>query len=484
MAWNIRVNPAKQFQRIEGFGASGAWWAQIVGGWEHIDPASGKPVRDRISELLYSKEKGIGLQIYRYNIGGGSKQSGKGKFSEPARRTESFDAGDSQYDWSRDAQAVYMMKRAVRDGAGEVVLFVNSPPERLTKNGKTHVEAYRSLHENLSRKNYEAFVKYCLDVTEHFVQEGLPVKYLSPINEPTWVWNGGQEGCHYRPASAGRLFQAFARALEERGALQMVKLAGLEMGDIRWFNKSYTRRLLRDPLVRRHLSSVDIHSYFHLVPLPFCNNRIAFLKRFRRWMDRRYPGVSIKMSEWTHMQGGRDKGMDSALVMAKTMVEDLSIMRVTSWQHWIAVSEVDFCDGLIYINLEKKSFEPTKRLYATGNFSRYLQPGARRIDASCASSELKVLAFQQGSQTVLIAVNFSKSVQNITVSPQPHSRVKLAVTDASHNLAERWVEAGEALALSPRSVNTLIFSSFPMPQSGSALPGGAEEDREKAPGTL
>jgi len=454
---NIQLNPEKQFQRIEGFGASGAWWAQIVGGWEHIDPASGKPVRDRISEMLYSREKGIGLQIYRYNIGGGSKRSGKGRFSQPARRADSFDAGDAQYDWSRDAQAVYMMRQAVRDGAGEIVLFVNSPPERLTKNHKTHVGLFRSFQENLSRKNYDAFVRYCLDVTEHFVEEGLPVKYLSPINEPVWVWNGGQEGCHYHPSSAGRLFQTFARALEDRDALQMVKLAGMEVGDIRWFNKAYTRCLLKDPLVRRHLDSVDIHSYFHPVPLPFCNNRIAFLKRFRRWMDQQYPGMPVKMSEWTHMQEGRDRGMDSALVMARTMVEDLSIMQVTSWQHWIAVSEVDFCDGLIYIDLETKTFEPTKRLYATGNFSRYLQPGARRIDASCASPELKVLAFQQGGQTVLIAVNFSQSAQKVTVSPNPHSRMKLAVTDASHDLAERWVETGEALALSPRSVNTLVF---------------------------
>lgn len=41
---NIQINPEKQFQRIEGFGPA-ARWAQIVGGWEHIDPASGKPVR-------------------------------------------------------------------------------------------------------------------------------------------------------------------------------------------------------------------------------------------------------------------------------------------------------------------------------------------------------------------------------------------------------------------------------------------------------
>lgn len=82
----LNINEEKRYQTIEGFGASGAWWAQIVGNWTHEDPISGKPVRDRISELLFSKTEGIGLGIYRYNIGGGSKHSGRGTFSEPRGR--------------------------------------------------------------------------------------------------------------------------------------------------------------------------------------------------------------------------------------------------------------------------------------------------------------------------------------------------------------------------------------------------------------
>ena len=59
------INEKRKYQTVEGFGASGAWWAQIVGNWTHEDPVSGKPVRDRISELLFSKTEGIGLNIYR-----------------------------------------------------------------------------------------------------------------------------------------------------------------------------------------------------------------------------------------------------------------------------------------------------------------------------------------------------------------------------------------------------------------------------------
>ena len=53
----IRINPAKQYQSFEGLGASAAWWAQLVGGWNHIDPASGKAVRDRISSFYTARTR-------------------------------------------------------------------------------------------------------------------------------------------------------------------------------------------------------------------------------------------------------------------------------------------------------------------------------------------------------------------------------------------------------------------------------------------
>ena len=88
---NINLNKNITYQTFEGFGASGAWWAQIVGGWDNIDPESGLPLRDRISQLLHSKTDGIGLRTYRYNLGGGSVESGKGDFPNADRRAECFE---------------------------------------------------------------------------------------------------------------------------------------------------------------------------------------------------------------------------------------------------------------------------------------------------------------------------------------------------------------------------------------------------------
>ena len=454
----LKINPRKEYQTFKGVGASGAWWAQIVGGWDHIDEKSGASVRDRVAELLYNKETGIGMEVYRYNIGAGSKHSGKGEYSQPARSTECFEISKGEYDWKRDANAVYMMKKCVENGADEVVFFVNSPIERLTKNGLAHNKKHQLFHENISPKNYNEFAEYCLDVTEHFVEDGIPIKYLSPVNEPIWVWNGGQEGCFYRPRSVKNVFKVFATEIDKREALNNVKLSGAESGDLRWFNKSYTRQLLKDKNVRAHLDGVDVHSYCLPLPLPitipFLNDRLGFVKRFRKWMDKKYPDVPVIMSEWTHMQGGRDYGMESALVTATTMHEDFTLLNAASWQHWIAVSEVDYCDGLIYINLDDKTFEITKRYYVTGNYSKYIKPGSKRIEARTDDENVLVTAFKNENETVLILINDSDDEKEISLPDG--EEILVSVTDENSNLKESVSEASE-VKLTPKSVTTVVI---------------------------
>lgn len=454
----ITVDNNKKHQKFSGFGASGAWWAQIVGGWENIDTKSNMPVRDRITELLYNAEKGIGLHTYRYNLGTDSAFSDKGIYSDFARRTESFSDNNGDYDFSKDKNAVDMMEKAVENGAKEIIFFVNSPLETMTRNGLAHHSKLDYFKTNLKKECAEDFCKYTLDVTEHFVKKGLPVKYLSPVNEPLWKWDGGQEGCHYSPKEAFKVMELFAKEIKKRPALSGLKLSGMENGDIRWFNKSYTRAMLKSPLVRELSDGVDFHSYF-IVPtikgfqIPFIRKRVPYLKRFRKWMDKNYPDVPLKMSEWTHMQGGRDCSMDSALNMAQVMYEDLSILNVTTWQHWIACSHYDYCDGLIYLDTENKSFELTKRFFVTGNFSKYIPENATRIECNCDDAELMCLAFQKDGKTVLLLINPTKNEKSVTFDKE----TKLVVTNDTKNLEESLIPENTEIIITPRSVNTIIY---------------------------
>ena len=209
---HLKLHPETKFQTIEGFGASGAWWAQLVGGWPD-------ETRHEILRLLYSKD-GLGLNIYRYNLGGGSKESNNGIYWCPRRRASDFLSPDGTYDWNRDAEALWCLREAVRLGANEVVFFVNSPPQRWTVSG--WAQAKIPFRSNLKREHELDFTNYVLDVTEHFLAEGLPIKFVSPINEPFGPWSAklsGQEGCHYSARGMRRLMRSLSVRREKISAL-------------------------------------------------------------------------------------------------------------------------------------------------------------------------------------------------------------------------------------------------------------------------
>lgn len=457
MAASIIIDRDKTFQTMESFGVSGAWWAQSVGGWRETDENSSMPKRDRIAQLLFHGEEGIGISCYRYNLGSGSKNSGRGRYAMESRRAESFDTDDGRYDWSRDENAVYMMKKAAEYGADEIVLFVNSPPERFTRNGL----GYQSFagQTNLPRRNYGKFIKYTLDAAEHFISEGIPVKYISPVNEPVWFWTEKQEGCHYRPWQVKRLLEGFADEMEKRPALKDVKLSGAENGDIRWFNKTYCRIMLGSEKIRRHTDGVDTHSYFTKLPVPLfgkaVNDRVSFLRRYRKFIDKHYPEAAIRTSEWTHMKKHRDCGMDSALVQSKVIFEDLTILGVTSWQHWVALSDADYCDGLIYQFDDTRSFRLTKRYFAFGNFSKYIKRGSVRLEAVTDDPSLLTCAFKRDGELTVIIINPEKDEKAVSF-PKEAGKVKMLVTSETDDLTKYDAEPNNIL-IKGKSVNTLIF---------------------------
>lgn len=436
------------FGTLEGFGASGAWWAQDVGGWENV--------RNEIANLLYSKEDGIGISCYRYNMGGGSKNSLSSKFHNENRMAECFLKNDGTYDFTRDKNAVYMMKKAVECGCDDVILFVNSPPEIYTKNHKSCLD--KAWRTNLRLKDSKKFAEYCVKVAEHFVGEGVPVKAISPVNEPVWVWTerNGQEGCHYRPWGVRAVMRALSEELDKSGLHGKVLISGAENGDLRWFNKTYTRIMLGDKKIKHNVDGVDVHSYFLPLPLPkMFNDRISFVKRFRKYLDRRFPGEKVRISEWTHMQGGRDSSMASALVQARVMWEDITLLDAVSWQHWIAVSDVDYCDGLIYVNADT-SYEITKRYYAFGNFSKFAKRGDVRVGVSCENSPLLSLAYKSENRLTVILVN--ETEKSIETDISGLGKNGLAYVTDDENSLERF-DVNGTFTVTPRSVTTLVFET-------------------------
>ena len=162
------------------------------------------------------------------------------------------------------------------------------------------------------------------------------------------------------------------------------------------------------------------------------------------------------------MEQGRDIRMDSALVLANTIYQDLTIGRVISWQYWIAVSKYNFHDGLIYVALNDHKITETKRLWAMGNFSRFIRPGYQLIGIESSLPALMTTAFQSAdtSQFVVIFINNGEAAATVSLNGFPDNFTQMTAyqTSADLDLAEIFAGAvPQIFTFAPKSVTTFVY---------------------------
>ena len=397
----IVIDKTKEYQTFEEFGTSSCWWAQTID-----DDAM---ARD-IARKLYSEEEGLGLKIFRYNVGGGEADNPDCRIWDTARRTESFyvlneETGEYEYDFTRDKNARRIMDYAVEYGAEKIILFCNSPHFSMTKSGHASggLEEYSS---NLPRENYKAFVDYLLTIADWFVAEGYPIYAISPINEPQWSWGSpdwvGQEGCHYEPEEAIELLEMFAIEMQKRNS--PYKLSGPENGQMNWGYYAYVEKFFESEILNDFCDTYSGHSYWMDGAT---EEKSEVGKKFRKT----YPDKKYEMSEWCELPLTIDsRTIDSGLYMAKVIVDDLNLMNAVSWQSWTAVNG----DGLLDRDSDGNLIE-YNRYYAFKHFTSFIKPGMTRvrvIDNEAKKTELKITAFTgDENETVIVIVNPSAEEQ-------------------------------------------------------------------------
>ena len=231
-----------------------------------------------------------------------------------------------------------------------------------------------------------------------------------------------------------------------------VKISVFESGE--WKKSTdYIDELLGDPDIAQHLGHLAIHSYW--------SDRLD-KERLIRYMDQNYPNMPIEMTEWTEMEQGRDIRIDLGLLLANTIYEDLTVGRVISWQYWIAVSKYNFHDGLIYVSLNDHEITETKRLWAMGNFSRFVRPGYQLVETESSRPYLKTTAFQSpdGSQLVVVVINNGEEELIVTINGIPDDFIQVSAyqTSQKNNLEDVFSgEVTENFTFGPKSVTTQIF---------------------------
>ena len=459
----IKVDETKTYQEWESFGGSGCWWSQYVGTWDEKNDFSEVTPRDDIATLLFDKVSGIGLNCYRYNIGAGSADTGKGNYSDVHRRTESFEVSKGVYDWDKDAGAVWFMTKAdeLMGDDSNVILFCNSPIERLTKNGTAQSTA--NTDTNISEENYAEFAAYCFDVAEHFLEQGINVTEISPINEPQWDWTpGNQEGMHLSTENVVKILEAFVTEIKERPALKSVKISGPESGEWGTKTREYINAIMQSEILKNYFDAIDCHSYWTTTETK---------TSFANWMKLNYPDLKLHMSEWCEMVNGSDYTMDSAFNMADCIMDDLKILNVTSWQYWVLVSPGGYRDGLIHVNESAEAYRANRRLWTLGNFSKFIKSGYVRVEVKTPYSDiynLKSVAFAGANennekQAVVVLTNEEdlKTVRANLTTENGYNYYEVYTTTLEKDL--ELTAAGEynsdtVIQIEGQSVTTIVFT--------------------------
>ena len=440
----IGVNQFTEHQVFESFGTSSAWWSQTI---------DNEATAKEIARLLYDDETGLGLDVYRYNIGGGEKENPHCRIGDPNRRTESFyvfneETGEYEYDFTRDANARRMLDYAVEYGATQVILFCNSPHFSMTASG--HASGGLTANaSNLPKENYAAFVDYVLTIADWFVAQGYPVSAISPINEPQWSWGGdwvGQEGCHYTADETVEVLEMFALEMQKRNS--PYKLSGPESGELSQGYYEYVDKFFASPILNEFCDSISAHSYW-------LDNNIPAKEQFGAKMAEQYPDKKFEMSEWCELPLTIDsRTIDSGIYMANIIIQDLNCMNAVSWQSWTAVNG----DGLMeIINGEIVIYN---RYYAYKHFTDFIREGMVRLDVLDSfeqESRITSTVFTDGEETVFVLVNNAET-ESVFKFAGFYDEMTVYVTDEEHNCEETY--SGEFVkknTLPARSITTIVL---------------------------
>lgn len=219
---SVIVDVNRRYQKLDGFGTSLMWWANAMQGFEQI-PATEAGMADgcrnryeELMNLLFDPDKGLGINIVRYNVGGGDCEA-LDFINRSGAKIPGYLSKDGHYDWKADAMQQKVLADAYRliKRSGQAfynTVFSVAPPYFMTYSGSS-TGGKNPADDNLRWDCYQDFVSYFLDVASYIKDElQIPVTDIEPVNEPTsgyWVYGSQkQEGCQFNRVLQPELHQA------------------------------------------------------------------------------------------------------------------------------------------------------------------------------------------------------------------------------------------------------------------------------------
>ncbi len=361
------------------------------------------------AELLFSVDEGIGLSLLRIQI-------------KPDGTTTELGAVDAAVPYGVDIWAAPW-----------------SPPGDFKDNGST-VNGGSLLPEY-----YDDWAQALADFAGFMDERGTPLLGVSAQNEPDYTaeW----DTCRYTPEELATFIGDYlAPALAELRA--PVPVIAPEAANWNSFDE-YGEAILDYEPAANSILAYATHGY------------AGFAWEFERVRD---VGGEIWLTEISDPEmDAPDVGMGSALRVFDTIHSDLVYGFVSAWHYWWLFARADVEDT--NAALFDRDYQPTKRAFALGHFSKFLRPGARRLEATPEPRPSMVssayLSDTEEEIVVVLASNRSDPIeQTIEVSGTALGEAEVWITDEDRSLQRTTTSRadGDELVVSvpPRSVVTVV----------------------------
>lgn len=493
----IRIDEKQTVQKIENFGASGAWFSEGIGKYWPDEK------KKRMAELLFSKAfdssgipRGIGLSAWRFNIGGGTAEQGDSSgISNPVKRVESFLSPAGTYDWTKQSGYMWFVREAARYKVEDLIAFSNTPPVQFNSNG-LGFKLEKNYKTNLREDKYGAYAGFLVDFLKHFETEGIRFKYVSPVNEPQWDWSNkfgqmNQEGSPWINKDIYRIVAALDSALRAKKSSARIIFPEAATLPALYEGQGHASRQIQQFFDKS--SPLYVGKFSTLLPVAAGHSyftdkgdsaMISVRSRLRDTAEKY--GVPFWQSEYSMLADGYKEGktgripaIDCALFLAKIIHNDLSVANASAWQLWNAWEPSNAALDTRYCLLALKTnpantdgdFTITKNLWAMGHFSRFIRPGMKRVVINRSDEggpdykpeqDVMVSAFANNKTVVVVAINYASAARSIDLqlprSRRNQNRTRYLTTGEDKiNMQPENIKTNQDLLLPPRSISTIVI---------------------------
>jgi O-glycosyl hydrolase len=421
-AANIAVNSGTKYQTINGFGFSEAF-----GATEQISGLSSTN-QQAVLNLLFSTTSGAGMDIVRFGIGGaGSATNSTTGQVWLGLKAKSYGVNTFYADsWSAPAN---MKTNNSINGGGDLC---GAPGAASCSNGDQRA----------------AYASYLAGQASDFAQAGLPLKYIDFVNEPDYT--PSYPGMEMTASQMANFIPYLGKALASAGLSTQVACCDAEG----WQDEVNWAPTILASSGANYLGLMTGHGYASQPVDPVSSG-----------------GRPVWETEWSTFQSWdaawNDGSSASGLAWANNIETAIVNANVNGFLYWWGATGQNG-DNESLIDITNGSYQPSGRLWAFANFSRFIRPGAVRIGDSLTGQSQNLLSSAytspSGGQTIVVVINNGGNSTTVGINLGGSSSATTAVpytTDSNENVAQQptiSVSGGSFVASIPAdSITTYVI---------------------------